>query len=218
MFSTTCAWTWRPCEGAGPNVDLLLDVNFNAKTEGYLKILREIALRSTCSGLNEYSASRHGLHPPPEPHSSSLLRGDPAGPARVHALFREQGDGRGRALSRHRWNGVWQSMKSQRCRGRTRSTSCCTTSDGHLCTMMNAHFAAAVPNLRIMETDIDRLCLGRGAGQPYAGLRKRPPGVTGPPGLGYCNPTEAAIRARPPQADGGCSATDRNPEVLRDPR
>ena len=28
---------------------------------------------------------------------------------------------------------------------------------GHLCTMMNAHFSAAVPNLRIMETDIDRL-------------------------------------------------------------
>ena len=28
---------------------------------------------------------------------------------------------------------------------------------GHLCTMINAHFSAAVPNLRIMETDIDRL-------------------------------------------------------------
>jgi len=30
-------------EGAGPDVDILLDLNFNAKTEGYLKILREIA-------------------------------------------------------------------------------------------------------------------------------------------------------------------------------
>ena len=28
---------------------------------------------------------------------------------------------------------------------------------GHLCTMMSAHFAAAVPNLRIMEIDVDRL-------------------------------------------------------------
>jgi len=26
-------------DGAGPDVDLLLDLNFNAKTEGYLKIL-----------------------------------------------------------------------------------------------------------------------------------------------------------------------------------
>jgi L-alanine-DL-glutamate epimerase-like enolase superfamily enzyme len=30
-------------DGAGPDVDLLLDLNFNAKTEGYLRILREIA-------------------------------------------------------------------------------------------------------------------------------------------------------------------------------
>ena len=28
---------------------------------------------------------------------------------------------------------------------------------GHLATMMNAHWAAATPNLIIMETDIDRL-------------------------------------------------------------
>ena len=30
-------------DGAGPDVQLLLDLNFNCKTEGYLKILREIA-------------------------------------------------------------------------------------------------------------------------------------------------------------------------------
>ena len=30
-------------DGAGPDVDLLLDLNFNAKPEGYLKILRAIA-------------------------------------------------------------------------------------------------------------------------------------------------------------------------------
>jgi galactonate dehydratase len=30
-------------EAAGPDIDILLDLNFNAKTEGYLRILREIA-------------------------------------------------------------------------------------------------------------------------------------------------------------------------------
>ena len=30
-------------DGAGPDVDLLLDLNFNAKTEGYLKILKALA-------------------------------------------------------------------------------------------------------------------------------------------------------------------------------
>ena len=36
---------WIPTSiraGAGPDMDLLLDLNFNAKTEGYLKILRAI--------------------------------------------------------------------------------------------------------------------------------------------------------------------------------
>ena len=37
-------------EGAGPDVDLLLDLNFNASTEGYLKILRADRAISTCSG------------------------------------------------------------------------------------------------------------------------------------------------------------------------
>jgi galactonate dehydratase len=36
-------------EGAGTDVDLLLDLNFNAKTEGHLKILRRSPI-STCSG------------------------------------------------------------------------------------------------------------------------------------------------------------------------
>src|SRR6266480_1179601 len=30
-------------DGAGPDVDILLDLNFNAKTEGYLRILRAVA-------------------------------------------------------------------------------------------------------------------------------------------------------------------------------
>ena len=29
-------------EAAGPDIDILLDLNFNAKTEGYLEIVREI--------------------------------------------------------------------------------------------------------------------------------------------------------------------------------
>ena len=30
-------------DGAGPDIDILLDLNFHAKTEGFLKILRAIA-------------------------------------------------------------------------------------------------------------------------------------------------------------------------------
>ena len=55
------------------------------------------------------------------------------------------------------WNGVWQSMKIAAAAEAHEVNVAPHNFYGHLCTMMNAHFAAAVPNLRIMETDIDRI-------------------------------------------------------------
>ena len=55
------------------------------------------------------------------------------------------------------WNGVWQSMKIAAAAEHFEVNVAPHNFYGHLCTMMNAHFSAAVPNLRIMETDIDRL-------------------------------------------------------------
>jgi len=55
------------------------------------------------------------------------------------------------------WNGVWQSMKIAAAAEAYETNVACHNFYGHLCTMMNAHFCAAVPNLRIMETDIDRV-------------------------------------------------------------
>ena len=55
------------------------------------------------------------------------------------------------------WNGVWQSMKIAAVADAHEVNVACHNFYGHLCTMMNAHFCAAVPNLRIMEVDIDRI-------------------------------------------------------------
>ncbi len=55
------------------------------------------------------------------------------------------------------WNGVWQSMKIAALAGAYEVNVAPHNYYGHLATMMNAHMSAAVPNLRIMETDIDRL-------------------------------------------------------------
>ncbi|TAN03805.1 MAG: mandelate racemase/muconate lactonizing enzyme family protein, partial [Rhizobiaceae bacterium] len=55
------------------------------------------------------------------------------------------------------WNGVWQSIKIAAAAEAYEVNVACHNFYGHLCTMMNAHFCAAVPNLRIMETDIDRV-------------------------------------------------------------
>ena len=62
-------------DGAGPDVDLLLDLNFNAKTEGYLKILRGHQGHGHVLGRDRHvQPAGAGLHPPPEPASDLILR------------------------------------------------------------------------------------------------------------------------------------------------
>ena len=55
------------------------------------------------------------------------------------------------------WNGVWQAMKIAAAADAHEVNIAPHNFYGHLATIMNAHFAAAVPNLRIVETDIDRV-------------------------------------------------------------
>jgi L-alanine-DL-glutamate epimerase-like enolase superfamily enzyme len=82
-------------DGVGPDVDILLDLNFNAKTEGYLKILREIAdHRHVLDRDRQLQPGGARLHPPPEPASDLIVR-DPARRARVPAVFPRAGHGRG---------------------------------------------------------------------------------------------------------------------------
>jgi L-alanine-DL-glutamate epimerase-like enolase superfamily enzyme len=64
--------------------------------------------------------------------------------------------------------------------------------------MMNAHFSAAVPNLRIMETDIDRLAWDH---ELFTHLPEYKDGhlvMPDRPGWGT-EPIEAALAAHPPK-------------------
>src|SRR5258707_898954 len=73
---------------------------------------------------------------------------------------------------------------------------------GHLCTMMNAHFSAAVPNLRIMETDIDRLAWDH---ELFTHVPEFVDGylvMPDRPGWGT-EPNEEGLRAHPPKGVGG---------------
>ena len=68
--------------------------------------------------------------------------------------------------------------------------------------MMNAHFSAAVPNLRIMETDIDRLAWDH---ELFTHLPDYEDGCLVIPdrhGWGI-EPNEDALRAHPPKGSGG---------------
>jgi L-alanine-DL-glutamate epimerase-like enolase superfamily enzyme len=141
-------------EGAGSDVDILLDLNFNAKTEGYLKILRAIAhLDLFWVEIDSYSPEALGYIRRQSPHPISSCE-TLLGLREFLPYFREQA--MDVAIVDTPWNGVWQSMKIAAAAEAHEVNVAPHNFYGHLCTMMNAHFAAAVPNLRIMETDIDR--------------------------------------------------------------
>ena len=96
------------------------------------------------------------------------------------------------------WNGVWQSMKIANTAEAFDVNIAPHNFYSHLATMMNTHFAAAVPNLRIMEHDVDRLPwddeLFTGAPTIEDGHIVVPQG----PGWGT-EPNEEAMRDRPPK-------------------
>ncbi|MCC7198150.1 MAG: mandelate racemase/muconate lactonizing enzyme family protein, partial [Gammaproteobacteria bacterium] len=137
------------------DVEILLDLNFNARTEGYLRILNEIAHREMFwVELDTFDAralahlrsqSRH-----PIASCETLM-----GLQQFLPFFREQAVDV--AIIDLIWNGAWQSMKIAAAAEAHEINVAPHNFYGHLATMMNLQFAAAVPNLRVVETDIDRI-------------------------------------------------------------
>jgi L-alanine-DL-glutamate epimerase-like enolase superfamily enzyme len=187
-------------DGAGPDVDLLLDLNFNAKTEGYLRILREIAdlpmLWIEIDTFNPQALGfvrRRSAHPIASCETLLGLRA-------FLPYLREQAVDV--AIIDTPWNGVWQSMKIAAAAEAHEVNVAPHNFYGHLCTMMNAHFAAAVPNLRIVETDIDRLAWDHELFTHVPEYDKGHLLVPDRPGWGT-EPNEEALAAHPPRQHAG---------------
>jgi L-alanine-DL-glutamate epimerase-like enolase superfamily enzyme len=187
-------------DGVGPDVDILLDLNFNAKTEGYLKILREIAdLDMFWIEIDSYSPEALGYIRRQSPHPISSCE-TLLGIREFLPYFREQA--MDVAIIDTPWNGVWQSMKIATLAEAHEINVAPHNFYGHLCTMMNAHFAACVPNLRIMETDIDRLAWDH---ELYTHVPEFKDGhliMPDRPGWGT-EPNEAAFAKYPPKGGAG---------------
>ena len=190
-------------EAAGPDMDILLDLNFNAKTEGYLKILRAIAdldmFWIEIDSLNPQALAylrSHSQHPIAS--CETLI-----GVQQFLPFLREQA--MDVAIVDTPWNGVWQSMKIAAAAEAHEVNVACHNFYGHLCTMMNAHFCAAVPNLRIMEVDIDRIAWDH---ELFTHLPEYVDGhlvIPDRPGWGT-EPIEEALRAHPPIKSHGLTA------------
>ena len=182
-------------QGAGNDVDLLLDLNFHAKTEGFVKIVRALAdFDMFWIEIDSYNAEalRYIRQQSPHPISSCETL---CGLREFLPYFREQA--MDVAIIDAIWNGAWQSLKIAAAAEAHELSVAPHNFYGHLSTMISAHFAAAVPNLRIMEIDIDRL--------PWdAELFTHLPEIEGGhlivpdrPGWGT-EPDEAALAAHPP--------------------
>jgi L-alanine-DL-glutamate epimerase-like enolase superfamily enzyme len=187
-------------DGAGPDVELLLDLNFNAKTEGYLKILRAIAdIEMFWVEIDSYDPEALAFIRRRSPHPVSSCE-TLLGLREFLPYFRAQA--MDVAIVDAVWNGVWQSMKIAAAAEAHEVNVAPHNFYGHLASMMNAHFAAAVPNLRVMEIDIDRLPWDH---ELFTGVPVIEDGqlvVPDAPGWGI-EPDEAAIRAHPPKASAG---------------
>ncbi len=187
-------------DGAGPDVDLLLDLNFNAKTEGYVKILKSIAdIDMFWVEIDSYRAPALAYIRQQSPHPISSCE-TLLGLREFLPYFAEQA--MDVAIIDAVWNGVWQSMKIANAAEAYEVNVAPHNFYGHLSTMMNAHFAAAVPNLRIMEIDIDRLPWDDELFSHTPPIENGHLVIPDRPGWGT-EPIEAAIKARPPKKGGG---------------
>lgn len=192
-------------EGAGLDVDILLDLNFNAATEGYLKILRALAdfelFWVEIDSRNPEALAWIRQHSPHPISSCETL----LGLQEFLPYFRSQA--MDVAIVDVPWNGAWQSMKIAAAAEAHEINVAPHNFYGHLCTMMNAHFAAAVPNLRIMETDIDRLAWDHELFTHVPEFEDGHLKLPDRPGWGI-DPIEEALRARPPGTRTGIVNVD----------
>jgi galactonate dehydratase len=141
-------------EGAGPDIDILVDLNFNYKTEGYLKVARtmepfdlfwvEMDIRNA-SALH-YIRSRTTI---PVASGESLFG------RREYRPFLEQ-LAMDSVIVDLPWNGLAESVKIAAMADAYEVNVAPHNFYSPLATLMSMHLCASVPNVRIMEIDVDQ--------------------------------------------------------------
>lgn len=140
-------------EGAGDDIDIYLDVNFNFDAEGALRV--EQAVRPY--GLSWLEMDMH------DPDALALVRRRGATPiGSGEAIYERYGyrpyfekQAMDVAIIDVLWNGFIESLKIAAMAETYQVPVAPHNFYGHLATMISAHFAASVPNLHVMEIDVD---------------------------------------------------------------
>ncbi len=183
-------------DGAGPQMGLHLDLNFNFRTEGYLKVARAVE-PFDLSWLEIDSFDPLALAYIRHASRNAIASCESLFGRRGFRPFLEAG-AVDVAIIDVPWNGIAEAIKIAALADAYEVNVAPHNFYGHLSTLMSAHFCAAVPNFRIMEIDIDDV--------PWKDdLVTVPPVIENgalrlPSGPGWgADIDEAAVRAHPPR-------------------
>jgi galactonate dehydratase len=142
-------------EGAGQGMDLLVDLNFNFRTEGFVKVARAL------EPFDLFWVEIDSFDPQALAYIRSRI---PMPLASYESLYGRRGyrpffeaQAADVAIIDAPWNGVAESLKIAAMADTHEVNVAPHNFYGHLCTLMNAHWCAVVPNFRIMEIDVDNV-------------------------------------------------------------
>lgn len=142
-------------DGTGPDIEILLDLNFNFRTEGVLQILRALEdFPLFWVELDNHNPEALAFIRSQSPHPIASLE-TLFGLRQFLPYFRKEAVDN--AIVDVVWNGAWQSMKIANAAEAFDVNVAGHNFYGHLATMTNVHLLAALPNVRVLECDIDRL-------------------------------------------------------------
>jgi L-alanine-DL-glutamate epimerase-like enolase superfamily enzyme len=182
-------------EGAGPDVGLHLDLNFNFRTEGYIRVAQ---------AMEEFDLAWLEIDSYDPAALATIRRSARTRVASCESLF---GRRQYRPFLEHQavdvaiidvpWNGILESVKIAAMAETHEVNVAPHNFNGHLGTLMSAHFCAAIPNFQVMEIDVDDV--------PWKdALVTRPPVIEAgelliPTGAGWgAEVNEDVVRAHPP--------------------
>lgn len=140
-------------EGAGDDAELFLDVNFNYKTEGYIRIGRALEY-AKLGWLELDSYSPEALSYIRKSVPMPIASGESLHHRRQYRPFLEQ-QALDVAIVDILWNGMLESLKIASMADVCEVNVAPHNYYGHLASIIAAHFCAIVPNFRIMEMDVD---------------------------------------------------------------
>jgi galactonate dehydratase len=184
-------------EGAGPGVDLMLDLNFSVRGEGLVRFgraLDDLELAWLEVDLHEPAALADARSRIVTPIAScealyGLLGYRPYLQARAADVV----------IVDVPWNGLWESLRIAALADAFEVNVAPHNFYGHLATHASMHFAAAAPNVRILEMEVDDVPWHDDLVDHAPVVRDGYAEIPDRPGWG-CDVNEEAVAAHPPRA------------------